>query len=72
MTTRQMIENELQQVPDERLDDLYGIVKQFVARASPATGILAKLQAIEIEAPSDFAANLDLYVSGEKRVDDLH
>ena len=71
MTTRQMIENELQQVPDERLDDLYGIVKQFVARESSATGILAKLQAIEIEAPTDFAANFDLYISGEKRVDDL-
>ena len=72
MTTREMIENELQHVPDERLDDLYGIVKQFVARQNTATGILSKLQAIEIEAPSDFAANLDLYVSGEKRVEGLH
>ncbi len=28
---------------------------------------MATLRGIHIDAPSDFAANLDLYVSGEKR-----
>jgi hypothetical protein len=36
-------------------------------------GIMAKLKDVKIEAPADFAANLDLYMSGEKRVDEnLH
>jgi hypothetical protein len=34
---------------------------------------MATLRAIQIDAPPDFAANLDLYVSGEKHVEpDLH
>jgi hypothetical protein len=35
--------------------------------------LMAALRDIHIDAPPDFAANLDLYVSGEKRVEpDLH
>jgi hypothetical protein len=29
---------------------------------------MSRIKRIQIEAPEDFAANLDLYVSGEKRV----
>ena len=71
MTTRELIESELQHVPDERLDVLYGIVKQFAGPNAPESGILARLRAIQIDAPPDFSTNLDLYVSGEKRVEDF-
>jgi hypothetical protein len=30
---------------------------------------MSKLKSVKIDAPEDFAANLDLYMSGEKRVE---
>lgn len=35
--------------------------------------LLTKLKEVKIHGPEDFAANIDLYLSGEKRIDDnLH
>ena len=48
-------------------------VARLVAEAKPARAndsIMDKLQAIQIQAPSDFAANIDLYATGEKRIED--
>jgi prevent-host-death family protein len=33
-------------------------------------GIMEKLPNIRIDAPPDFASNLDLYVNGDKRIED--
>jgi hypothetical protein len=53
------------------------MIRQFVATQPSASrptdaklGIMAKLREVQIEAPPDFAANLDLYLSGEKSVDE--
>lgn len=75
MTTRELIQAEIGKVPEDRLDELYALVRSFVASkaASPRPGIMANLRRVRIEAPADFAANLDLYLSGEKRVgEDIH
>lgn len=67
MTTRELIQTEIANVPEERLDELYRLIQRFKsAETSPSDSIMAKLREIRIEAPADFAANLDLYVSGEK------
>ena len=58
-----------------RLDELYVIIRDFAASkpAAGGPGIMAKLRDVRIEAPPDFATNLDLYLSGEKRVpEDIH
>ena len=70
MTTRELIEAEIGKIPEERLGELYAVIRSFVAskRGSPGPGIMAKLREVRIEAPPDFAANLDLYLSGEKSV----
>ena len=69
MTTRELIQAEIANVPDEKLEELYRLVQHFTAAAAPTCGgIMAKLREIRIEAPADFAANLDLYLSGEKNV----
>jgi hypothetical protein len=50
-------------------------IKQFIQSKRPAKprSLMATLRGIQIDAPPDFAANLDLYVSGEKRAEpDLH
>lgn len=75
MTTRELIEAEIGKIPEDRLHDLYGLIRDFAAArtASAQPGIMAKLRNVHIEAPSDFASNLDLYLSGEKGVpEDIH
>ncbi len=75
MTTMELIRAEIDRIPEERLGELYGLVREFATSrgTAPNRGIMGKLRGVQIDAPADFAANLDLYVSGEKCVDgDLH
>lgn len=75
MTTLELIQAEIGKIPDERLSELYGLIREF-ATSNPVSlrpGIMAKLRGVRIEAPVDFAINLDLYLSGEKSVsEDIH
>lgn len=58
-------------VPAEEYENIREILEEERRRKAPS--IMSKLRTIKIEAPADFAANLDLYLSGEKRVEDnLH
>lgn len=70
MTVRDMIYGEISKISEENLDELYEVVKHFAQTKSnqPRTGALSKLKRIKIQAPADFAANLDLYLSGEKQL----
>jgi hypothetical protein len=70
MSTRELIRAEVDHIPDDKLGELYRLIQHFQeARAEPPKpGILEKLRTITIQGPPDFAANLDLYLSGEKRV----
>jgi len=75
MTTLELIQSELVKLPEEKLDELYRVIRDFAASQAPVRngGIMTKLRQIRIEAPADFAANLDRYLSGEKSVDaDIH
>jgi hypothetical protein len=77
MTTKDLIRAELERLGEEDLQALYGLIKRLRAerseRACKPGSFLAKLKDIQIDAPEDFATNLDQYLSGEKRVeDDLH
>src|SRR5262249_62140414 len=74
MSTRELIHAEIANVSEEHLEELYGPIQRFTAsKAATQGGIMAKLRGIRIEAPADFATNLDLYLSGEKRVsEDVH
>jgi hypothetical protein len=71
MATREEIISEVEKVPEERLDELYRVVRTF-SQENSADGkqsLMAKLRNIQIEGPEDFAANLDLYLNGEKSID---
>ena len=75
MSTKELIQAELDTLSDEDLDGLYIVIKQFIQskRHAKPRSLMASLRDIQIEAPPDFAANLDQYVSGEKRAEpDLH
>jgi hypothetical protein len=70
MISKELIKAEIEKVPDERLDTLYSVVKEF-ARPTPSNGgrsLMSKLREISIDGPEDFAANVDLYLSGEKTI----
>ncbi len=75
MTTLEQIQAEISKIPEESLGELYGLIREFAAAKSGSSciGIMAKLREVQIQGPPDFAANLDLYLSGEKSVgQDLH
>ena len=75
MTTKELIQAEIDRVSDEDIDELYSLVKDFTQskQQSRKQSLMAKLRAIKIDAPEDFSTNFDLYTSGEKGAEsDLH
>lgn len=71
MTIKELIDEEIGKIPEEKLEDFYEVVKQFAQGKSTEgkIGALAKLKRVKIQGPVDFAANLDLYLNGEKQLD---
>jgi hypothetical protein len=71
MATKEEIKSEIEKVPDERLAELYQIVRRFTqSRPSPsAPTLMSKLRRVRINAPPDFSENVDLYLTGEKIVE---
>lgn len=69
MVTKELIHAEIDRVSEEDLDELYNIIKVFTRPKPQDDGrsLMSKLRSIHIEGPEDFAANLDLYLSGEKQ-----
>lgn len=70
MTTKEMIQTEIDKLSEDELRRLYDVVKGLKqSKAGQSKGsFMSRLKSIQITAPEDFAANLDLYLSGEKRV----
>jgi hypothetical protein len=68
MTIKELIYSEIDGVGEENLAELYEVVKRFTQEKAVQLnpGVLSKLKRIKIQAPEDFAANLDLYLTGEK------
>ena len=71
MTTKELIVKELATLDEKDLSEIYGIVKGFIEskKRAPSASLMSKLKRIKINAPTDFATNLDLYTSGDKRVE---
>ena len=75
MTLKALIYAEINKIEEDNLDELYQFVKQLAnakSTAKPKTGILNKLKHIKIQALVDFSTNIDLYMSGEKNLDNIH
>jgi hypothetical protein len=71
MTTKELIYAEIERIDEAQLDELYTVIKHFTRtqQAAAKPSLMAKLKRVQIDAPEDFAANLDLYMSGEERAD---
>ena len=62
MTLKGLIYAEINKIEEDNLDELYQFVKQLAiskTATKPKTGILNKLKRIKIQAPVDFATNID-------------
>jgi hypothetical protein len=70
MVTREIIKSEVERVPEERLEELYEVVKIYTRSENANNGstLFSKLKRISIDGPEDFSENLDLYLSGEKTI----
>lgn len=70
MNIRQLIDEEISKLEEEQLAELYEIVKNFSRSQSKTNNSLfTKLKQVKLEGPVDFAANVDLYINGEKKID---
>ena len=70
MSTKELIKEKIETMDESQLNELYPIVKQMAeAKEAAPQSFMAKIRSIpKIQAPEDFATNLDLYMSGEKHV----
>jgi hypothetical protein len=73
MTTKDMIQAQLEGLDERTLVKLYRMVKEVAEarRAQPKISFMEKLRGVSFEGPPDFSENLDKYLSGEKRVEDV-
>ena len=68
MTTKELIQAEIEGVREADLEELYKLIRSFAqSKEADKESIMSKLRKIKIHGPRDFATNLDLYLSGEKR-----
>jgi len=67
MISKETIKKEIDNIPEERLEDLHQLVKEFSkSKNSGGKGnLMAKLRQIKIQGPKDFSKNIDAYLSGE-------
>jgi len=70
MSTQQ-IQEEIKSLNRAELEELFDLILHFIEqkRQAKSESIFAQLREIQIDGPSDFSENHDLYLSGEKRVE---
>ena len=67
MILKELIKSEIEKVPDNRLEELYSVVRTYSRSSGNGDGrsFMSKLREITIDGPEDFSANSDLYLTGE-------
>jgi hypothetical protein len=70
MISKELIKSEIEKVPDNRLEELYSVVRTYSKPTGNGDGrsFMSKLSEITINGPEDFAENIDLYLTGEKTI----
>ncbi len=61
MTTKEMLQGEIEKLSATQLSELYAIVKNLSEphAAVPQTTLMTRLRRIEIDAPEDFSVNFE-------------
>jgi hypothetical protein len=68
MNAKDNIKAEIDSLNEEYLDELYLLVKDFAQSKQhlKKPSFMSKLKQIKIDAPEDFASNLDSYLAGDE------
>ncbi len=68
MTAKDNIKAEIDSLNEEYLDELYLLIKDFAQSKQnlKKPSFMSKLKQIKIDAPEDFASNLDSYLAGNE------
>ncbi|TFI53449.1 hypothetical protein BLD44_014935 [Mastigocladus laminosus UU774] len=68
MTAKDKIDAEIARLNEEYLDELYLLIKDFAQAKQQLKkpSFMSKLKQVKINAPEDFASNLDSYLAGDK------
>ena len=62
MTVKELIQAEIDKIPEEELNELYQLIKEFTDKKnSTKKGILSQLKQIKIQRPTDLSVNFDKY-----------
>ena len=69
MNIREEIIIKVQNLPESVLPEVYKVVEKLEEKEKQP-GLLRRLQKIKIEAPRDFSRNIDLYLNGEKSIEE--
>ena len=69
MNVREEIVSRVQKLPDSVLPDVFEFIEKMETKEEEP-GLLRRLQKIKIQGPPDFSRNIDLYLSGEKKIED--
>jgi len=69
MNIREEIVSKVQKLPESALVEVYEAVEK-IEKKEKQPSFMERLRAIKIEGPPDFAENFDLYMNGEKSLDD--
>ncbi|MDQ3633876.1 MAG: hypothetical protein M3405_05110 [Acidobacteriota bacterium] len=69
MTIREKLVEKVQNLPEESLSKVYEFVEN-IEETDETEGLLKRLRKIKIQGPKDFSRNIDLYLSGEKKIED--
>ncbi|MGI8542068.1 MAG: hypothetical protein ACR2MD_01150 [Aridibacter sp.] len=69
MTIREKLVEKVQNLPEESLPKVYEFI-ETVEKTDEKPSLMEQLRKIKIQAPRDFSRNIDLYMSGEKKIED--
>jgi hypothetical protein len=69
MNIREEIIAKVQNLPERVLPEIYEIVEKLEEKEDKPS-FMERLRKIKIQAPPDFSRNIDLYMSGEKKIDE--
>ena len=69
MTIREQLVSKVQRLPDDSLSEVFEFVQSIEAKTEQPS-LMQRLRKIQIQGPRDFSENIDLYLSGEKKIED--
>ncbi len=69
MNIREEIVAKIQNLPENVLPEVFDFVEKFEEKEEKPS-LMSRLREIKIQGPPDFAENIDLYMNGEKDIEE--